>query len=283
MKAGLVFACAAAGIGLLAGGTAAADDAYGTLEITPGVLKPGDSVTLTATCSDPNFTAPAPVNTGSLVETALTGTKGADNVWRLTATTTVQPDLESGDYSAGFQCGPDHAGVSVHYTVEADGPPYAAIGIDDDVITPGQEVRVSASCQDRRFGASKVVSPVVTAPDLVRPHNEGPYDVLFSMGRVAEDAKPGTYPISFTCVDREITGEFTVAAGATQAAEPVRAQVPVTLASPTETSAREKPTTKAAAAPATGGESGILAGAVGAALLAAGGAGVWAYRRRQRA
>ena len=90
--------------------------------------------------------------------------------------------------------------------------------------------------------------------------------------------KPGTYPISFTCVDREITGEFTVVADKKSPA-PVTAQVPVKPKGAVDAGSLDQP----AAAPAADDSSNALLIGVGAtALLAAGGAGVWAHRRRQR-
>lgn len=283
MKARLVFACAAAGIGLMAFGatTASAEEGpRGTFEVSPGVVKPGDSVSLSATCDYADLTVPAPIESGALVPIDMTGEKGADGVWHLTGKTTVKTDVVPGDWSAILQCGGDDEYVVADFTVEPGGEPaYAAIGIDDDVIKPGQEVRVSASCQDARFVSSKVVSPVVTAPDLVRDEGDAVDSVLFSMGKVAADTKPGTYPISFTCVDREVSGEFTVVAGDTKKPEPVQAQVPVKPKGPADTGSLEQPV----AAPAADDSDALLIGAGAAALLAAGGAGVWAYRRHRRA
>jgi hypothetical protein len=155
--------------------------------------------------------------------------------------------------------------------------PYAAIGIDDDIIKSGQEVRVSASCQDPKFTSSKIHSPVLTAPDLVRAQGAPADSVLFSMGKIAANTKPGTYPISFTCVDREITGEFTVDADKNPA--PTTAQVPVKPQGAANTGSLDQP----AAAPASSDGSGAPLIGVGATALLAAGAGVWAHRRRRHA
>lgn len=97
----------------------------------------------------------------------------------MTGRTTVEEDVTSGPWSAMFQCGPGGDVAVAEFTVEAAEEPYAAVGIDDDEIKPGQEVRVAASCQDPRFVSSKIVSPVVTAPDFVReegkPANSEPF------------------------------------------------------------------------------------------------------------
>jgi hypothetical protein len=280
MKARFISACAATGIALTAFGatTATAEGANGTFEISPGVVRSGDSVNLSATCNDPDFTVPAPIESGALVPAALTGKKGGDGVWRLTGTTRVRPDLAPGPYSALFQCGAVGNVVVAGFQVMAAEKPYAAIGIDDDVIKPGQEVRVSASCQDPKFTSSKIVSAVLTAPDLVREKGQPVDGVLFSMGKIDADAKPGTYPISFTCIDVNVAGEFTIMAESKPA--PVNnAQVPVKPKGAADTGALEQ----RAAAPASNDDSGaLLIGTGVAVLLAAGGAGVWAHRRRQR-
>jgi hypothetical protein len=281
MKVRLVFACAATGIALMAFGatTASAEPGSGTFKISPGVVRPGDSVSLSATCDYSKFTAPAQIESGALVTTNLTGEKGKDGVWRLTGKTTVRPDVAPGAWSALFQCGPNGGVVVADFKVEAAAEKsYAAIGIDDDVIKPGQEVRVSASCQDPRFASSKIVSPVVVAPDLIRKKGEPVDNVLSSMGRIAVDAKPGTYPISFTCVGREVSGKFTVVADKKPAA--VTNQVSVKPKGAADTGSLDQPA--AAASAADDSPSYVLIGAGAAALLAAGGAGVWAHRRRRR-
>jgi hypothetical protein len=278
MKIRLVSACAATGIALMAFGatTASAEDANSSFDISPGAVLPGDSVSLSATCDHPDFTAPAWVESGALVPTQLTGQRGPDGVWRMTGTTTVAADVTPGPWSAMFQCGPGGDVAVAEFTVEAAKDPYAAIGIDDDEIKPGQEVRVAATCKNPDFVSSVIVSPVLTAPDLVREEGKPVDSVLFSMGRIAADAKPGTYPISFVCTTRKIIGEFTVVGDPTPA--PVKAQIPVKPKGAADTGSLAQP----AAAPASeDGSDVLLIGAGAAVLLAAGGAGVWAHRRRR--
>jgi hypothetical protein len=144
------------------------------------------------------------------------------------------------------------------------GSPYAVIGITDEIITPGQVVRVIAGCDDPAFVRSKINSPVLTAPDLVRKSNDL-VATISSFGKIAVDAKPGTYPISFTCVDREIKNEFTVV-------DPAGKPVPVT-------SERLDPGASERAPDDDTG--GLLARAV--TLVAAGTAGVLALHRHRRA
>lgn len=278
MKARFVLACAVSGFALTAfgAGTAAAEGDGGTLSVSPSVIVLGDTVTLTATCDAADFTSPAPVESGALAPVSLTGEKDENGVWQLTADTTARTDVTPGPWSAMFQCGTDDVVVQFQTYGEAE-EPYAAIGVDDEVITPGQEVRVAASCQTDEFVSSKVSSPVLTAPDLVREKGEPADSVLFSMGRISEDAKPGTYPISFTCADRPVTGDFTVVAGGTTQPRPQAkpaAQVPVKPKGAPETGSLDQ------AAPAEDGDTGIIIGAGVAALLVAGGVGALAYRRR---
>ena len=276
MKARFVLACAVSGVALTAfgAGTAAAEGDGGALSVSPGVIVLGDTVTLTGTCADPGFTAPAPVESGALAPVALTGEKDENGVWQLTAETTARTDVTPGPWSAMFQCGADDVVVQFQTYGEAE-EPYAAIGVDDDVITPGQEVRVAASCQTDEFVSSAINSPVLTAPDLVRKNGDPADGVLFSMGRIHADAKSGTYPISFTCVDREVTGELTVVAGEPEPqARPAAAQVPVKPKGAPETGSLEQ------AARADDSNIGVVVGAGAMALLVAGGVGVLAYRRR---
>lgn len=268
MKARFVLACAAAGFALMGFGatTASAEADYGTFDISPDVALPGDELTLTATCDHPGFTAPAAIESGALASDGLTGEQDENGVWQLTGTATVLPDVEPGQWSALFQCGPEGNVVVAQFEVGTVGEPYAAIGVTDKVIKPGQEVQVTAGCHDARFESSKIESPVLTAPDFVREKGQPVDAVLFSEGKIAENTKPGTYPISFTCVDRKITNEFTVVAGSASA------QVPVKPKGAPETGSL---------APEDGDSSGaLLAGAGAAVLLAAGGAGLAARRRR---
>lgn len=273
MKVRFVLACAVSGLALTAfgAGTASAEGDGGTFSVSPSAVVSGDTVTLTATCAAADFTAPAPIESGVLVPVDLTGEKDENGVWQLTAETTVRTDVTPGPWSAMFQCGTDD--VVAQFETFA---PYAAIGIDDDVIKPGQEVRVSASCETEEFVSSKIVSPVLTAPDFVREKGAPADSMLMSMGRIHADTKPGTYPISFTCVDREITGEFIVVADEQPRpqAKPVAAQVPVKPKGAPETGSLDQ------AAPAEDGATGIVIGAGAAALLVAGGVGALAYRRR---
>jgi hypothetical protein len=271
MNARLVFACAAAGIATtFLGAPTASADLSGTFDVTPDVVAPGETVELSATCNDPEFPGQASIETEALVPTDLTGERGEDGLWRLTGTTTVR-DVEPGDWSVLFLCGPSVGSLVADFEVVAAEEPYAAIGIDDRRIKPGQEVRVSASCRDPRFTSSKIVSPVLTAPDFVRKEGETADRVLFAMGRIAADAEPGTYPISFTCVDREVTGEFTVTANVT-----APAQVPVKPKGAADTGSLDP-----APEQGPGGVALTLGGA--ALLVAGGGLGVAAYRRRRRA
>jgi hypothetical protein len=275
MKARFVFACAAAGIALLTVGapTAAADGHTGTLKITPGEVRPGEVVTLTATCDYPEFTSPAHIETPFLVPVPLTGEKDEAGVWHLSATTTVRPDVKPGTGSALFSCGPIGDVTVGEFTILPPENPYAAIGIDDDEILAGQEVRVSANCRDPRFVSSQVFSPVLSAPDLVRSEGADITAPMFSVGKVDAHIKPGTFPLSFMCVDREVTGEFTVTEK-TPAKTPVKAQVPVKPKGPADTGSLDEPESDAHA---------VLIGAGAAVLLVAGGVGVWAHRRRDNA
>jgi hypothetical protein len=159
-------------------------------------------------------------------------------------------------------CAASGGALMMHGTATS---PYAVIGVTDEIITPGQVVRVIAGCADPAFVRSRIISPVLAAPDLVRESND-PAAALFSSGKIADDAKPGTYPISFTCVDREIKNEFTVVAATGK-------PVPVTSSRAPDPGLSEE-------APGDNSD-GLLVRAV--TLVAAGSAGVLALRRHRRA
>lgn len=119
-----VFACAAAGIALLTFGAtnAAADDlSVETLEISPGEVRVGDTVTLSGTCDYADLTVPAPTESGALVPTTLTGEKDTAGVWHITGTTTVKENVKPGNWSVLFECAPGDVAVA-QFTVVADTP-----------------------------------------------------------------------------------------------------------------------------------------------------------------
>lgn len=267
MKARFVFACAAVGVALLPfGATNAAAEANSSFGASPGTVRPGDTITLSGTCDHPDFAVPAPTESYTLDPTNLTGEKDEAGVWHVSGTTTVKEDAAAGKGSVLFSCAPGDVAVA-EFTIVADEEPevhYAAIGIDDDEIKAGQEVRVAANCQDPEFVNSTIESPVLTAPDIARKNGADVTAPMFSAGRIAADARPGTYPISFTCVDRKVSGEFTVSGAA-----PKKAQVPVKPKGAADTGALEESPDHA-----------VVTGAGAAALLVAGGTGVWLHRRR---
>lgn len=278
MKARFVFACAAAGIAMTAFGTttASADESFtGTLEFSSDVARPGDSVDIFGTCDDPAFTS-APVLSDILDASDLTRTGDGNGGFLLWSVGTVKAAATPEWWPVSFMCGDTL--VQGHLRVEIEG--HAAIGIQDEVIRPGQEVLVVASCASRDFVNGKVDSPVLVSEDLVREDGGPDGRPLFAKAKVNNDARPGTYPISFTCAEKKVGGEFTVTADSTPAPVKKKAQVPVKPKGAADTGALEQ----RAAAPASNNDdsSALVIGAGAAALLAAGGVGAWAYRRRQR-
>jgi hypothetical protein len=272
MKARLVLACAAAGVAMSAFGTAqaGADNGFsGTIGFSPDVVSPGGVVDLLATCDDRALES-APVLSSILDAPDLRRYDHETGERPLTSHAKVKKDAKPGSWPVSFTCGTTT--VTGHLRVVGPKPaPYAAIGVDDRKILPGQEVRVSASCQDPSFTGSKIVSPVLTAPDLRREKGAPVDSPMFSTGRIDKNARPGKYPISFTCVGKKVTGEFTVES---DKKPPVQAQVPVKPKGAPETGDLENPSDSTA----------LVLGGAGAALLVSAGAGGWLYRRhRQRA
>ena len=158
------------------------------------------------------------------------------------------------------------------------GPPVGEISVVDEVITPGQKVTVRAVCIYGEFTSSEISSPVLTAPALSRKEGDLWETPMTVQGTVSSDAKPGVYSVSFTCAEK-VTGEFTVVAGEEPPTTPpppanTPPQVPVKPKGAADTGSLDP-------APSPGPDGTVVA-LGGMALLAAGGLGVAAHRRRQR-
>ena len=126
--------------------------------------------------------------------------------WQLRARATVRPDARPGRWPVSYDCGGTTATGYLKVKPEPK-PPYAAIGVQDEVIEPGKEVLVMAGCQDPDFVESEVGSPVLTpAGKLRREEGDSIYTPVSVLGTIDRDARPGTYPIWFHCVDRKVTG-----------------------------------------------------------------------------
>lgn len=268
MNARLVFACAFAGTALVlgGGGVASAEESGKSISFSADEVRPGDLVEVEAFCDDPEFT-PTPITSDILDPAELREWTHTDPGWHLRMTAKIRADATPEFWPVSFHC--DGEVVTGHLLVgrEADAEVYAAIGIQDEVILPGQDVRVIASCQRADFTRSPVTSSVLKTEDLVREKGEPADSHLSAPGVIDEHARPGTYELSFTCVDREVTGTFTVTAPDQAAQVPVKPQ----------------------GAPETGSLSpsgdrpvGTAVG-LGAVLLGAGGLGAAALARRRRA
>ncbi|HEX2132265.1 MAG TPA: hypothetical protein VHH15_11955 [Actinophytocola sp.] len=264
MKARLVLACALVGAALAIGGagTAGAATPAGSISFTGDPLLPGERFHLKATCQDTSRPAPF-VRSSVLVEEGLYDWFADGDGWRLDLPgALVRPDARPGAWPVTFTC----AGTEVTRNLVV-AQVYAAIGVQDEVVEPGQEVLVTAGCHRPDFAGSPVESDVLDVEDLIRDPEHDPVDmVVFADGRVHEDVRPGTYQLSFTCVDRKVTNTFTVTAPAEQAAEPP-AQVPVKPIGAPETGSLEP----------TGDPAGVVA-----VLLGAGGLGAALVARRRR-
>lgn len=161
------------------------------------------------------------------------------------------------------------------------GPPHGEISVVDEVITPGQKVTIRAVCIYGEFTSSEISSPVLTAPPLSRKEGDLWTTPMTVQGTVSSDAAPGVYPISFTCAEKW-TGEFTVVAAEEPPAPPsgeepapnAPPQVPVRPKGAADTGSLDP-------APVQGPDGAVVA-LGGMALLAAGGLGIAAHRRRQR-
>ncbi len=158
------------------------------------------------------------------------------------------------------------------------GPPVGEISVVDEVIKPGQKVTISALCIWSQFTSSEISSPALTAPTLSRKEGDIWSTPMTVQGTVGSDIAPGTYPISFTCAEK-VTGEFTVVAGEEPPTTPpppanTPPQVPVKPKGAADTGSLDP-------APSQGPD-GVVVALGGMTLLAAGGLGIAAHRRRQR-
>lgn len=274
MNARFGFACAAAGIAMTTFGatTASADEGNtGSLGFFDNPARPGQEIGFFGSCDAPDFVS-ATLASDVLVADEVYGTDDGDGGWKLNGQATVVADAQPGSYDVSFQCGTTT--VTAPLTIEADEPVYRAIGVQDDVIKPGQEVTVVASCQDEAFTSSTVASDVLTAEDLVRKDGDDSHTPLFGTGHIAKDAKPGTYQLSFTCAGETVTGDFVIVADQPEPGNDD--QVPVKPKGPADTGSLDAP------AGQHGADTGLLIGAGVALAVTAGGAGALAYRRRQQ-
>lgn len=282
MNTRLVFACAATGIAMAAfvsPATASAAEEPGTFGISPNVVEPGDTVQISATCSDPGFTLPAVFESYSLVPPVTTGTVGEEGVWHVTGTTTVKEDAIAGEATVFFECGPDGNVIIAHLTIaEPSHEELGTLEISPSVVRPGDEVTLSATCSYPDFTLptgfeSSFLDP---ATDVTGEKGEDGVWRLTGTTTVKKDAAPGKGSALFTCGPHGTTvaAEFTIVAADT----PPAAQVPVKPKGAADTGSLASATTST---PESGQDAGLLA--LGALVVAGGGIGAAAYRRRQRA
>lgn len=256
----------------------AEDEFTGSIAITPAEVEPGGTVHVEARCDDPN-TNTAPISSPVLNAADLIRGPEGDLLY---ADSTVRPDVDPSRHPVSFTCGTKQV-LGYFRVIEKRPEPYAAIGIQDREIRPGQEVRIIASCNDLNFASSKVISSALTAPVLQHdPNVADPYPMAV-FGRINEDAKPGTHTLAFYCAGKKVIGEFEILA---EKSVPVKVgEMPV---KPERATADQVPV-KPKGAPQTGGtgveesgsNTGLYAGA-GAVLLGGAGFGVWALRRRRQ-
>jgi hypothetical protein len=280
MNARFVFACAAAGFAMAAfgAGTASAEEANkGSLGFEYDFIRPGDQTGLFGTCDDPNFTT-AEVVSDVLIAEPLWGTDDGAGGWNLHSTGHVAEDAQPGTYPVSFQCGTTT--VTANFTVTAqDVPPsVAAIHVDPSKGKPGAVVTVGASC-GQGLELTGVTSEALTIGEWTVVGGDPDAVPTWFAEATVRDVKPGEYAVSGRCGDEKVATTFTV----TGAVEPVKdAQVPVKPKGAADTGSADGPVRAAPARDADSGDTALLIGAGVALAGAAGGAGVWAYRRRQQ-
>jgi hypothetical protein len=209
VKTKLILACAVAGVAL--GATPAMADSApykGSIEFTPNVAVPGQSVNIFAKCNDPDVKT-ARVVSRILDAPDLSPRGDGEGYQYLVSDAKVKQGVAAGTYPVSFKC--DTVTVTGRLRIVEKPGPSAAIGIQDREIKAGQKVLIIASCQDEGFRSSKIDSPVLTAPELRRGAGDDVKGVLSAEGRIAKNARPGKYSLSFVCAGKKVVGKFTIA------------------------------------------------------------------------
>ena len=103
------------------------------------------------------------------------------------------------------------------------------IGFSPQVVEPGYEVDINATCSDPRLTtapvSSQILEPVILTASEGIPDHDGSR-VLTGRTRVKADAIPEIWPVSFTCGTETVTGYLRVAAEETPAPRPAISIVP---------------------------------------------------------
>lgn len=155
-----------------------------------------------------------------------------------------------------------------------------AIEVMNKDIRAGQQVLITATCQDPKFSGSPIRSAVLDAPPLAGKPGL-PYA---AEGKVKADAKPGKHTLSFLCGGRTITGSFEVL--------PPKRRPGTTPRKPAETKPAEQVQVKPKGGAETGGGAlaqqslgesldGLSVLGFAAGGLAAAGAGIIVFRNRR--
>ncbi|ALG13668.1 hypothetical protein [Kibdelosporangium phytohabitans] len=147
----------------------------------------------------------------------------------------------------------------------------------------GETVEMSGVCRMEGVAKWTVTSKAFVAPGEVRIAGQA-HDGFTGTAKVGKDVKPGTYTVSFTCVDRAISANLKVVGAEQKQAKPAETtkkadgQVAVKPKGAADTGEGD---VVAAPAREQGSNTGLYA-LGGAGLLAAGGAGAFMLRRRSR-
>lgn len=281
MKVRSIFACAAAGIAMTAigMGTASAEGVNGTLQIVPTLARAGQSVTLNATCDADTFSGAESYVFESATE--FSGDRDDAGVFHLTATAKIKSDAAAGAHTALFACGDETFTGS--FTIETIVNP--ELHVNPTKGLPGAKTEILMLCGSPT-GEVKATSPALKVGKLEAvPQKPGDVVPWVRATATVQDVKPGTYPITMKCGGAEFTTKATFTVLAKDAPAPApknKAQIPVKPKGAADTGSLDNPAKTAAPAEENGPNALVLGGAALAAL-AAGGLGLYAYRRRQHA
>lgn len=138
-------------------------------------------------------------------------------------------------------------------TANTGPPPDPELSVQSESeLTPGAAVTVRAVCHEPEFTSSAISSPALTAEAVSRAPGAPWYEPMNAAGKINDNAKAGTYPVSFVCGIATVTVEFTV----------VDNPAPPTGTTPPQVSPRPKGAADTGSldpAPEQGPDAGVLA------------------------
>lgn len=85
-----------------------------------------------------------------------------------------------------------------------------SLGFFDDAAKPGGQIEFFGSCDDPDFVSAKLASDVLAADEVFGTDDGNGAWKLNGLATVLDDAKPGSYPVSFQCGTTTVTAQVTI-------------------------------------------------------------------------